>query len=97
MVSTPWYDYIKMSYFNQYSNEIAPKIHSLPRLAHLSLTEENMSEDQLDFLYELDTFQLEGRYPLDRQEIYSRFSTNEFESILNRTEELIEWLNQKMT
>ncbi len=56
-----------------------------------------MSEDQLDFLYELDTFQLEGRYPLDRQEIYSRFSTNEFESILNRTEELIEWLNQKMT
>ncbi len=71
----------------KYTQDLAPRIHRLPRLAELaSLT---IDPVQLETLILMGTFNLEGRYP----GLYAPEPTqNEAQVYLRRTEELYQWL-----
>lgn len=73
------------------TQEIAPRIHNLVRLSELAGLE--LDEDTVEFLSDINEFNLEGRYieylgVVPEQE--------EADHILCRAEELVKWLNEKL-
>jgi HEPN domain-containing protein len=72
------------------TNDLAPRIHPLLRLAELAKS--GFSQQQLDFLARFDRYQLEGRYP-DMLPPAPDMETTRNE--LKRASEMLEWLNQQ--
>jgi HEPN domain-containing protein len=67
-------------------SNIPPKIHNILKL--LSQTPVNLSMEQLEYLVEVNKFQLEGRYPDYKNTIF-RICTLEYtENNLNKIEEI---------
>ncbi|MBI5375086.1 MAG: HEPN domain-containing protein [Candidatus Schekmanbacteria bacterium] len=69
------------------TNDLAPRIHNLARLAELGGI--SLNSDQQDFFAELNIFQIEGRYP---ELLAQPPSTKEAYKYIERTEELFQWL-----
>jgi len=82
--------------FTKYKNEIPPYIHKLARLAQLSGFYEDMNNEQKDFIYELDPFNIEARYPEYKQMIAKSLNTYTCENLLRRTQELQQWIKEKV-
>ncbi len=70
------------------TNDLAPRIHSLLRLAELA--ELDLSQDQLNFLARFDRYQIEGRYP-DMLPPAPNIETTQQE--LKKARVMLEWLN----
>ena len=69
------------------TGNIAPRMHNLIRLVEISGVE--LSEDKVDFLIEMNIYNLEGRYP------GSNVPLPDYETaadIIKKTEEMIRWL-----
>jgi HEPN domain-containing protein len=77
-------------------NVIPPKIHNLLLLAEQSGLSKELTDEQLDFLSELNIYQLEGRYPGDRELLLKQTPTEKFTQILADTEREYLWLEQKI-
>lgn len=73
-----------------------PKIHNLLSLADRSDLSKNLSAEQLDFLADLNIYQLEGRYPGDREMLYTQTPIEKFDKILTDTDGELKWLKQKL-
>lgn len=73
-----------------------PKIHNLLILAKKAELFDQLDESQRDFLAGLNTYQLEGRYPANREKIYQTTPRGDFEKILKRTEVELNWLKRQM-
>jgi HEPN domain-containing protein len=78
------------------TNQIPPKTHALVRLAKLSGIYDLMGDQQKRLLNRINAFQIEGRYPEDRKRLYETTPPQEFQFILDKTEELILWIHQKV-
>ncbi len=83
--------------YAHHTSEVPPKTHSLSSLAHLAGLVDRMAEANVHFLNQLDAFQLEGLYLLDRQQLYQTTTLEEFQMILNKTEEILLWIQQQIT
>jgi len=59
-----------------------PKIHNLVRL--IEQTELSFSEEDMDFFRKLNDFQLEGRYPDYKQELYRAYKKHNTDLILKK-------------
>jgi hypothetical protein len=55
-----------------------------------------MDDQHKRFLNKIEAFQIEGRYPEDRIKLYATTPPHEFQTILDETEELILWIQQKI-
>ena len=75
----------------QTTNEIAPRMHNLVRLAEIA--ELNMTESTLDLLAEMNEFNLEGRYPVP---FLIPISKSEAQNYIIKTEEVLKWLMQQL-
>ncbi|QQK76608.1 HEPN domain-containing protein [Salicibibacter cibarius] len=75
---------------------IPPKIHNLLSLANKGSLDNELSESQFNFFADLNPFQLEGRYPGDREILLKKTAKREFEELLKRTEAELKWLEQKL-
>lgn len=73
----------------RHTRDLAPKIHSLVRLAELAAIEPN--KDQLDVLAEMNAFNVEGRYP---ETLAPPPTAAEAQRYLGRAEEVFQWLIQ---
>ena len=74
--------------------KIAPRIHDLVKLA--KSTSLNMNDEQLVFLSEVSDFNMEGRYP-DEKNQFSRKCNREFaEDYLRRIKEMRAWLKKQI-
>lgn len=70
--------------------KISPKLHNLVRLAEMAGLK--MSADRLDFLADMNDFNLEGRYPV---QFLPPVSTDELNEYMNKTQETVQWcINQ---
>ncbi len=69
------------------TNNLAPKIHNLVRLAEL--TKLLFLEAQWDFIADFDQYQLEGRYP---DKLPTPLTKNKAQAELKKLEELLAWL-----
>ena len=63
-----------------------PEIHNLVRLAEQ--TKFNLSEDDMNFLRKMNDFQLQGRYPDYKQNIYRIYKFDNTDSILKKVNQL---------
>ena len=73
-----------------------PKIHNLLLLAERSDLQGELNESQLDFLSEVNTYQLEGRYPIDRELLFQNTPIDNFKTILHRTEVELKWFELRL-
>lgn len=73
-----------------------PKIHNLLLLAERSDLKDELNESQLDFLSKVNSYQLEGRYPIDRDLMYHNTSIDNFNTILHQTEVELKWFEQRL-
>jgi len=78
------------AHFCKAKNDLAPRIHSLLRLAEM--TELNFSTTQMSFLARFDRYQIEGRYP-DMLPPAPDMETMQKE--LQKVEKLLQWLNEQ--
>ena len=78
----------------QNTNEIPPKIHNLVALAKRAMLP--MTADQRKFLLMLNVYEIEGRYPSERERILARTPDDLFEEILEKASEFIQWCTQHL-
>ena|ERR1035437_4930494 len=79
----------------KHSNEnIAPYTHNLTRL--LEGIETDLSEDDLDFLVELNDYQLEGRYPEFTERLYKKTTKEITERYISKIKMIDECLRRKL-
>ncbi len=69
------------------TQELAPRIHSLLQLAELAAT--GVTKEQLAVLAEMNTFQIEGRYPHSLPPVPTPQEAREY---LARAGEVLKWL-----
>jgi HEPN domain-containing protein len=75
----------------QNTGELAPRVHSLVRLAELAAV--TPDEHQLDILAEMNAFNIEGRYP---ELLTSPPSQAETKDLMRRAEEVRAWLTTQL-
>ena len=85
---------LKALYVYRIEDERPPKIHNLLRLAELASIP--LTEEQQEFLGQVNTFQIESRYPEYRQEFYQRCTKAYAEPYFTHIKELYVWLKSLM-
>ncbi len=78
----------------QYTQYRPPKIHNLVELTRRANLEINM--DQKNFLLMLAAYEIDGRYPEERQTLLSRTPVHRFDEILEKASEMIQWCTQQI-
>ena len=75
----------------RHTKDLAPKIHNLVRLAELSgLT---LEKKQVEFLAEMNEFNIEGRYP---RVSGIKLTPTEVKAYIQNTEEMFQWLMNQL-
>lgn len=85
---------IKAHWVKDNPGDFPPRIHNLRRL--LEQTSVVLTTAQLIFLEQMNTFQMEGRYPDYRFSIYQTFDEPQTKSVLNSSEKMFQWLLNKL-
>ena len=79
------------------TDEIPPYVHNLRRLADLSGTYGEMSDDQKGLLDVLEPLNVETRYPADRMSLARALDRPGCEELLSRTEDFYRWIKQRLS
>ena len=78
------------------TGEIPPKTHDLKKLAKYGNVFNSFSDKQLDFLIEIDSFNIEARYPDYKIKIEETLSDEKCEKILKETEVFLCWIKKEL-
>jgi HEPN domain-containing protein len=85
---------IKGHWVKNNEGNFPPKIHNLVRLAeHISL---KFSEEETDFLRQMNTFQLEGRYPDYQQALNKTYKAAATKKIVEKSNQIRKCLLKKL-
>ena len=84
------------AYFTQLKDEIPPYIHKLARLSQLADFYDDMSNEQKDFIYKLDPFNIEARYPEYKSMLAKSLDIQLCEDLLQQTNKLQQWIKEKI-
>ena len=79
-----------------HTNKIPPKTHNLSRLAELANISAKLGEPQHDLLERLTPFQIEGRYPEDKESLSKTLTLNYCKQLLSETEAFLCWIKQEL-
>jgi len=71
-----------------------PFVHNLLRV--ITLTNESFTEEQLQFFNEMNMFQIKGRYPDYAENLEETVTKEICEEYINKTEEMIKCLHEKL-
>jgi len=77
-------------------NEIPPKIHDLSKLAVRADLFNHMSEEQKDFIDDLNPLNIEARYPEYKDEVAGSLTKEICENLVNGTEALFCWIKGQL-
>ncbi len=78
------------------SGRFPPKIHNLFNLAEKADIIENLSEEQKDFLSELNPLNIEARYPDYRNKINEILTESYCEELLIKTKGMVKWIKEQL-
>jgi HEPN domain-containing protein len=84
------------AYFAKLTSETPPYIHKLARLAQLADFYDELSEEQKGFIFQLDPFNIEARYPEYKNMIAQSLSVELCEDLLKQTQQLRQWIKEKI-
>lgn len=82
---------ILKSHVCKFTGKIAPKIHNLIRLAEAAGL--SLPDDKIDFLAEMNEFNLEGRYPAS---FFPPVLIEEAKDYIKKTEEVLLWFKRQL-
>ena len=82
--------------FVKIKEETPPYTHDLFRLAELTGLFDMMSDEQKDFLAELDPLQIKARYQEYKDAVEEKMTDETTQEILTKTKELVTWIKQKI-
>lgn len=72
------------------------KIHSLSRLAERSDLDKEMTDEQLDFIDELEPLNIEVRYPSYKERLMKSLTAERCRELIKQTNELRTWIKSKL-
>ena len=72
------------------------KIHSLSRLAERSDLDKEMTDEQLDFIDELEPLNIEARYPSYKERLMKSLTAERCRELIKQTNELRTWMKSKL-
>ena len=78
------------------TGETPPRIHSLTRLAAISVIFDELTEKQIDLLKLLTPLKIEARYPENKEKINAALTKEFCETLLIETEEFLCWIKTKL-
>lgn len=78
------------------SGQFPPKIHNLINLAEKASIIERISDDQKDFLSELNPLNIEARYPDYKNKINEILTKSYCTELLNKTKGMVEWIKEQL-
>ena len=87
---------ILKAYWSNVLEEPPLKIHSLSRLAEKSGLDKDMSEEQTDFIDELEPLNIEARYPAYKERLLKSLTTERCKYIIKQTDELRIWIKNRL-
>ena len=82
--------------FVRLKNKPAPFSHSLSFLAKKADIYDSFSEKQRDFIDILEPMNIEARYPVHKDQLMKNLTEERCVNILNNSQELHEWIMQKL-
>ena len=77
-------------------DDIPPKTHDLSKLAIRAKLIEVMSEEQQDFIEELNPLNIEARYPENKEQIALALTPERCKAIIAGTEKLLCWIKKQL-
>ncbi|MEI6609915.1 MAG: HEPN domain-containing protein [Deltaproteobacteria bacterium] len=86
---------LKAMYVKQTST-MPPYIHKLDKLVDRVGLKMTMSKERNDFIDELTPLNIQARYPAYKEAIYSLINKEKAVQIIEKTEELIQWLKAQI-
>ncbi len=76
--------------------EFPPKIHHLIKLSNIAGIYNDMSEEQQTFLFSLNPLNIEARYPVYKDSIYTSLTNDNCKQLIEDTEVLLKWIKKKL-
>lgn len=76
--------------------EIPPKIHDLTKLSVRAKLIDVMSDEQQDFLEELNPLNIEARYPENKERVAQTLNNAACQTLIMRTEGLLCWIKEQL-
>ena len=87
---------ILKAYWSKVLDEPPLKIHSLSRLAEKSGLDKDMSEEQMDFIDELEPLNIEARYPSYKERLMKSLTSDRCAKMIGQTDELRTWIKNRL-
>ena len=87
---------ILKAYWSKVLEEPPLKIHSLSRLAEKSGLDIDMSEEQTDFIDELEPLNIEARYPTYKERLMKSLTSDRCKELIEQTDKLRTWIKSKL-
>ncbi|MCX6222812.1 MAG: HEPN domain-containing protein [Bacteroidia bacterium] len=84
------------AYFTGIKAETAPFSHSLSYLAKKGDFYESFSEEQKDFIDQIEPLNIEARYPSHKERLLKSLTEDKCIEILHKTKELQQWIKMKL-
>ena len=87
---------ILKAYWSNVLEEPPLKVHSLSRLAEKSGLDKDMSEEQMDFIDELEPLNIEARYPSYKERLMKSLTPDRCKELIEQTDKLRIWIKSKL-
>lgn len=87
---------ILKAYWSKVLEEPPLKIHSLSRLAERTRLDEEMTDEQLDFIDDLEPLNIEARYPSYKERLMKSLSAERCKELIKQTDGLRLWIKGRL-
>jgi len=77
-------------------NETPPFVHNLSMISQKGEFYKEFSNEQKDFIDELEPLNIEARYPTQKDKIFQKLSEDKCKNLIEKTRELHEWVKTKL-
>ena len=84
------------AYYSKLTSEVAPFSHSLSYIAKKGGFYDSFSEDQQDFIDQLEPLNIEARYPSDKERLLKSLTYEKCKELIEKTRQLQQWIKTKL-
>ena len=84
------------AYFSKLKSETAPYSHSLSYLAKKGEFYDLFTEQQKEFIDQVEPLNIEARYPSHKEKLLKSLSESKCREIISQTKELQKWIKERL-
>lgn len=84
------------AYFTLLKSDVAPYSHSLSYIAKKGDFYELFTDDQKDFIDQIEPLNIEARYPSHKERLMKSLTEIKCDDIISKTKEIQKWIKEKL-